>query len=409
MDWTLLQDDYVMKRAKTQKTDNLGDGVNQVNSEQRRSERRSGKERRNSQTTGHEYEYRMSWDDQRSQYWTRLLFCILALLYFNFGGDEHIRDWTSLRVVNLAFIAFGIEILFFMHHASRIPHAPWRLRLTMWVDIIMASYAVLADTTISSPGFLVFLMIILGNGMRYGLRLFGETVLGILGAAAVIVSLRLTDYIDLFSISAIFFLVVFTIIVIYSYSLTAKIETGRAKLAHERNIDSLTGLLNRRALIERSSPLFQSNKENQHGVVVLFADLDGFKTVNDTHGHHVGDRVLAAVADRIAKIVRSDDLVARYGGDEFLLLLPYSSTEGGELVAHRVRQAIDDYARDNQINFSISIGLGKYPDHGHDLESVVKCVDKAMYHSKMKHGGGGVLHVDGYELDMVESTSGTIH
>jgi diguanylate cyclase (GGDEF)-like protein len=350
----------------------------------------------------------MSWEDQRTQYWTRLLFCILALLYFNFGGEEQVRDWTSLQMVNLAFVAFGIEILFFMHHASRLAHAPWRQRLTMWIDIAMASFAVLADTTISSPGFLVFLMVILGNGMRYGLRLFAEAVVGSLSAAVLIVSLRWFDYVNLFSVSAVFFLVFFAIIVLYSYTLTAKSELGRAKLAHERNIDALTGLLNRRALIERSSSLFQPH-ENNHGVVVLFADLDGFKTINDTHGHHVGDRVLAAVADRIAKTVRCDDLVARYGGDEFLLLLPFASKEGGELVAHRVRQAIDDYARENHIDFSISIGMGKYPDHGDDLESVVKCVDKAMYHSKMKHGGGGILDVDGCELDAVETTSGSVH
>jgi diguanylate cyclase (GGDEF)-like protein len=350
----------------------------------------------------------MSWEDQRTQYWTRLLFCILALLYFNFGGEEQVRDWTSLAMVNLVFFAFGIEILFFMHHASQVPHAPWRQRLTMWVDIAMASFAVLADTTISSPGFLVFLMVILGNGMRYGLRMFAEAVVGCLGAAVLIVSLHASDYMDLFSVSSIFFLVFFAIIVIYSYTLTAKIETGRAKLAHERNIDSLTGLLNRRALIERSSPLFHPD-EKHSGVIVLFADLDGFKAVNDTHGHLVGDRVLAAVANRIAQTVRSEDLVARYGGDEFLLLLPYASDEGGELVAERVREAINEYAKENLIDFSISIGMGKYPDHGHDLESVVKCVDRAMYHSKMKHGGGGILHVDGCELDTAEPASESIH
>jgi diguanylate cyclase (GGDEF)-like protein len=123
----------------------------------------------------------------------------------------------------------------------------------------------------------------------------------------------------------------------------------------------------------------------------------------------VGDRVLAAVANRIAQTVRSDDLVARYGGDEFLLLLPYASDEGGELVAQRVREAINDYAKENLIDFGISIGMGKYPDHGDDLESVVKCVDKALYHSKMKHGGGGILHVDGCELDNAEPASESIH
>ncbi|MES9989500.1 MAG: GGDEF domain-containing protein [Candidatus Thiodiazotropha endolucinida] len=379
--------------------------MNQINSGRRTGDRRSGLERRKNQTGKQGTEHRMSWEDQRTQYWTRLLFCGLALLYFNFGGEEQVRDWTNLQVVNLIFLAFGIEILFFMRHASRVPHAPWRQRLTMWIDIVMASFAVLADTTISSPGFLVYLMVILGNGMRYGLRLFGEAVIGSLGAVILIVSLRLFDYVDLFSVSAIFFLVFFAIIVIYSYTLTAKIELGRAKLAHERNIDALTGLLNRRALVERSSSLFQS-QEDGNSVVVLFADLDGFKSVNDTHGHHVGDRVLAGVADSIANTVRDEDLVSRYGGDEFLLLLPYATKQCGETVAQRVRQAIDDYAKQNGIDFSISIGMGRYPDHGHDLDSVIRSVDQAMYRSKLKHGGGGILHVDGGELDTAESTSG---
>jgi hypothetical protein len=105
---------------------------------------------------------------------------------------------------------------------------------------------------LSSPGFLVFLMVILGNGMRYGLALFGEAVIGCLGASILIVWLRLPDYLGMFSVSAIFFLVFFTIIVLYSYSLTAKIERARSKLAHERNVDALTGMLNRRALMERA-------------------------------------------------------------------------------------------------------------------------------------------------------------
>ncbi|MEW8232577.1 MAG: GGDEF domain-containing protein [Candidatus Thiodiazotropha endolucinida] len=377
--------------------------MSQINSGRRTGDRRSGLERRKNQTGKQGTEHRMSWEDQRTQYWTRLLFCGLALLYFNFGGEEQVRDWTNLQVVNLIFLVFGIEILFFMRHASRVPHAPWRQRLTMRIDIVMASFAVLADTTISSPGFLVYLMVILGNGMRYGLRLFGEAVIGSLGAVILIVSLRLFDYVDLFSVSAVFFLVFFAIIVIYSYTLTAKIELGRAKLAHERNIDALTGLLNRRALVERSSPLFQS-QEDGNSVVVLFADLDGFKRVNDTHGHHVGDRLLAGVADSIANTVRDEDLVSRYGGDEFLLLLPYATKHCGETVAQRVRQAIDDYAKENGIDFSISIGMGRYPDHGHDLDSVIRSVDQAMYRSKLKHGGGGILHVDGGELDTAEST-----
>jgi diguanylate cyclase (GGDEF)-like protein len=342
----------------------------------------------------HSIECLYSWEDQRAQYWTRLIFCGLALIYFNFGGEQQVRSWTSLGMVTLLFSLYGFWILFFMMHATCVPHAPWRQRLTMWVDIAMASFAVLADSTISSPGYLVYLMVILGNGMRYGLRQFGEAVIGSLGAAIVIVGFHLFDYVHLFSVSAVFFLVFFIIIVLYSYSLTAKIERGRDKLAYERNVDALTGLLNRRALLERAARLLKATSAEGGDAVVMFADLDGFKAVNDTHGHHVGDRVLAAVAQRIAETVRGIDLVARYGGDEFILVLPVTTKEGGELVAQRVRQSVDEWAHENNIDFGVSIGLGRFPDHGADLEQVIAAVDQAMYRSKQTNGRGGILHVD---------------
>lgn len=344
-------------------------------------------------------ERRLSWEDQRAQYWTRLMFCALALMYFNVGGEAQVRPWASLLLVNVVMTVYGLQILFFMGHAATRPHAPWRQHLTMWVDIAAATFAALADSTLSSPGFLVFLMVILGNGMRYGLALFGEAVIGCLGASILIVWLRLPDYLGMFSVSAVFFLVFFTIIVLYSYSLTAKIERARSKLAHERNVDALTGMLNRRALMERATSLFQSPESHGGEIVVMFADLDGFKAVNDTYGHHVGDRVLVAVAEQILDNVRDVDLVARYGGDEFLLVLPRTSLAGGEIVAQRVRRGINEWARENKIDFNVSIGLGSYPAHGRDLQSVIASVDKAMYRSKNVHGGGGILHAEVAPVD----------
>lgn len=335
-----------------------------------------------------------TWEDQRSQYLTRLLCCGLALAYFNFGGEAQIRPWTSLAVVNVVMSLYALEILGFMWHARLRTYVPWRQHLTMWVDIVAVSFCGLADATLNTPAFLVFLMIILGNGMRYGLKVFGESVLGCFGAMIVIIWFRLPEYLERFSVSAVFFIVFFAIIVLYAYSLTARIERARARLAHERNVDALTGILNRRALNERVMQLFDSATGGGCEAVVLFADLDGFKSVNDTHVHHVGDRVLVAVAECILASVRSIDVVARYGGDEFLIILPNTLPEGGEVVARRIRRAVNDWTMENQIDFNVSIGVGYYPGQGSDLEAVIALVDKAMYRSKADQGRGGILRVE---------------
>jgi diguanylate cyclase (GGDEF)-like protein len=323
----------------------------------------------------------------------RLLFWALGLAYFNLGGAPQTSSWVSLGVVNVTLAFYGAEILFFMWHAARDPRAAWRRRLTMWLDLAATSFAILADPAVISPGFLAFLMVILGNGMRYGLRLFAEAVAGALACALAVVALRAFDYVNAVSVSAMFFLLFFAIITLYSYSLTAQVERGRERLAQERNLDALTGLLNRRALFEHAARLGAA--AGGEPAVVLFADLDRFKELNDTHGHHAGDRALAEVARCALAAVRASDLVARYGGDEFLLLLPATTGAGGTVVARRLQQAVEDWARAQGFELSVSIGLGQLPDHGPDLESVIARVDRAMYQSKLAYGRrGGILHVD---------------
>ncbi|MEW6330403.1 MAG: GGDEF domain-containing protein [Pseudomonadota bacterium] len=333
------------------------------------------------------------WEEQRAQYLTRLLFCALGIAYFNLGGAAQTSAWISLAAFNAVFLLYGVEIAWFMRHAARRLDVRWRWHLTMWVDLFAASFAILADPAVISPGFLVYLMVILGNGMRYGLRLFAEAVVGSLLCASLVIGLRLFDYLDAISVSAAFFLLFFVIIVLYSYSLTANIEKGRRRIEDERDRDHLTGLLNRRALYERAERLLCDPVTGRAPLVVLFADLDRFKAVNDNHGHHVGDRVLAEIGRLFAGSVRNTDLVARYGGDEFLLVLRDMDLAEAAVLAGRLQQTLVDWSRRENVDLSLSVGLGQYPDHGADLKSVIERVDQAMYRSKLARGGGGILEV----------------
>lgn len=334
------------------------------------------------------------WEEQRTQYLTRLLFWALGLAYFNLGGAAQTSAWVSLAVFNAVFLLYGAEIAWFMRHAARWLDVRWRWHATMWVDLLAASFAILADPAVISPGFLVYLMVILGNGMRYGLRLFAEAVAGSLLCALLVIGLRLFDYLDAVSVSAVFFLLFFVIIVLYSYSLTANIEKGRRRIEDERDRDHLTGLLNRRALYERAERLLRDPVTGRAPLVILFADLDRFKAVNDNHGHHVGDRVLADIGRLFAESVRGTDLVARYGGDEFLLILRDMDLAEAAVLAGRLQQTLADWSRRENVDLSLSVGLGQYPDHGADLKSVIERVDQAMYRGKLaRGGGGGILQV----------------
>jgi len=354
----------------------------------RKADRRNGMERRG----GHAVRV-PPWVEQRAQYLTRLLFWALGLAYFNLGGATQTSAWASLMAFNAVFLLYGAEIAFFMRHAARRLEVRWRWHLTMWIDLFAATFAILADPAVLSPGFLVYLMVILGNGMRYGLRLFAEAVIGSLVCALLVIGLRLFDYLDAISVSAIFFLVFFVIIVLYSYSLTANIEKGRKRLESERDLDHLTGLLNRRALHERAERLLQNTDRGREPLVVMFADLDRFKAVNDNHGHHVGDRVLAEVGRMLACAVRDTDLVARYGGDEFLLILRDTNLAEAGALAERLQHTLAEWSRRQDVDLSFSIGLGQYPDHGADLKTVIERVDQAMYRSKLERGRGGILQV----------------
>ncbi|TML12229.1 MAG: bifunctional diguanylate cyclase/phosphodiesterase, partial [Actinobacteria bacterium] len=160
--------------------------------------------------------------------------------------------------------------------------------------------------------------------------------------------------------------------------------------------DSLTGLPNRRFLGESFARMLVEQRKGPGRVAVLFIDLAGFKTVNDTYGHDVGDRLMQAVADRLQTAVKPDDAVVRYGGDEFVLVITdVPSTLVAERIAARVVKVIEmpfELGTDC-IQISASIGVTLAEPNCHEPDEVVRDADAAMYQAKA-HGPGTLASFD---------------
>lgn len=166
-------------------------------------------------------------------------------------------------------------------------------------------------------------------------------------------------------------------------------DISEFKYAEERiyylaHYDVLTDLPNRAMLRERMPVLLSEAQFNQEQVAVLFIDVDRFKSVNDTLGHHAGDNVLATVARRLKSCISSADIVARMGGDEFVLVLPKTGAERAVDVAQCIVTALNEplIVEHHRVNATSSIGISIYPHDGQTMETLIKNADAALYHAK---------------------------
>jgi diguanylate cyclase (GGDEF)-like protein/PAS domain S-box-containing protein len=163
--------------------------------------------------------------------------------------------------------------------------------------------------------------------------------------------------------------------------------TEQQAILHQATHDALTGLANRTLLVDRLEQALAMAQRYGYMVGLMYMDLDGFKAVNDSFGHDIGDGLLIAVARRLEAFLRKTDTLCRQGGDEFILMLPQAPDlemlmDLATRIQAELRRPFTSLHGNNVIRISVSIGIARWPEHGADSDALMQAADRAMYACK---------------------------
>ncbi len=184
-----------------------------------------------------------------------------------------------------------------------------------------------------------------------------------------------------------FYLLIFALAVVLLVLAGATLVAEQRSLVERASFDQLTRLPNRGEFERRATEVLAAAERQEQSVCLMLFDLNGFKLVNDTYGHHAGDEMLRVVGSRLRKAVRDHDVVARWGGDEFVVLMPgIGDAEMGSKRAQQLAEQISGRTRldgvADALRVKVSVGVALWPRHGVELQTLVEAADKAMYQAK---------------------------
>jgi len=175
-----------------------------------------------------------------------------------------------------------------------------------------------------------------------------------------------------------FLLIAITLFAVQKFNYSQQLAKSMENLA---NTDLLTGLTNRRSFIEMLQRRIEEADRYKQTFSIIMCDIDHFKLVNDSHGHDVGDLVLVAFAEIAQSEMRTSDTVARWGGEEFIVLLPHTNQHMGFELGERLRKILAETPIHSTIRISVSLGVSEYQEHDNG-NTLIKRADDALYRAK---------------------------
>lgn len=311
-----------------------------------------------------------------------LLLALVLIYQFVLAPSQ--ESSTALAMASFFFAAFVLSFRYINIYRQE---TRWKLAIETLVMIIFITWVLTYSGRLESPLLNLYLLVIIISALTLGkLATLLEIVLIAgcylwLGAPKRSESLTITAHVTaLISQLAPLLLVAYV-----TTMLSADIRRALVQIKFLSETDDLTGVFNMRAFTALADKLFKHAARYARPFSILMIDSDSLKTVNDTYGHEAGNRLLKMTVQCIQSQLRETDYIARYGGDEFIVLLPETSCDGAAEVANRIRQRIESTpipTRKDKVQATVSIGIACYPEHGNTIDTVMENADQAMYTSK---------------------------
>ena len=311
------------------------------------------------------------------------LLLILVVLYL-FIANPAIAHSTGVLGVLLGFAAF---VLLFRYGRPFARHTHFKLGFEILVMLAFLSAVLVVSGGVNSPLVNLYLLPIITAALALGKR-----------AAALVVALvflcyplvgMLTEGLQglnpQFAITAVGVLAPFVLVAFSTTLLVDNINTAKSRIRALSDRDELTSLYNMRAFARLAEQEHDAASRGDRPYSILMIDIEHLKTINDTYGHEAGSRAVNLVAEALLRLTRSSDVVARYGGDEFIALLSGVDKEIAEEVAQRVRNVVFSTTLEvdvKMVRVKVNVGAASFPETGNNLQTVMAAADRAMYKDK---------------------------
>jgi len=317
-------------------------------------------------------------------HWLLLVLVLLYQLFVGTGDDAESAAAVSAGLFFYAALVMGFRYANFYRRETR-----WKITVECWGMIAFLTWVLWFAGGLDSPLLNAYLLPVITSALALGKT---TTLVNVALVAAAYVFLGgAPDARELASLRfAAGFAAQLAPVLLVGYITTmfsADIRYGlqRAKLLSET--DELTGLLNTRGFAIAANRLFGQAVRYGRPASVLMIDSDSLKRVNDAYGHEAGNRLLRQLASAIQTEVRTTDVAARYGGDEFIVLLPETPAKGALEVAERIRTAISGMPlaiEGESVSSTVSVGVACFPEDGRSLDTLAARADRALYMAKQQ-------------------------